>query len=158
MSGEEASLTQIVIAQIEHDNNRRNKKSLEWPQKGEPASRGTSEKSSLDRNQHEQEEKSNKSTSASPHSSEHFKYKLDAPLDRGEGEKRSEEPIYDVPPSKSLVNLNSSIDEGISLQKQHQIQVNGDQAYFHTSSPNIFLKVENEESIYDTPSTRSLAI
>lgn len=157
-NGEEASLTQIVIAQIEHDNNERNRKAIESPHNRMRASRGTNGKDSLDRDRREQRlAKSIDGKAQNEEQQAAIKSKLNVPLNLTNGDKVSEDPIYDVPPSKSLVNLSSEGDEETSLQKQHHIHVNSDLAYFHTSSPNIFLNVQQEESIYDTPSTRSLA-
>ena len=77
--------------------------------------------------------------------------------------------IYDVPPSKSLINLNfaSAVDDQstINLQRPHHMpnnSSNNDPTYLHAiSSPNInhlFLNVdESDDAIYDTPSARSLA-
>lgn len=165
---EEASLTQIVIAQIEHDNNERNRKVIESTTARHFPQDDANWKSSLDKHQGGQSKNVQASAyrpiDAAVKNTEQalIQHKLNVPLGQSKGdtaeEEEEEDPIYDVPPSKSLINLNSNADEEISLQKQHHIQVNSDLAYFHTSSPNIFLAVAQEESIYDTPSTRSLAV
>lgn len=189
MNGEEASLTQIVIAQIEHDYKERSlQKEIDWESKShlsQPANATVHD--SLDN--HHEDRAGGKGTADTPESivktvktaidraeaaspavvsmaklqntEGDIKGKLSVPLGLVEaGQEASEDPIYDVPPSKSLVNLSSTAndDEEISLQRQHRIQVNSEHGYFHTSSPNIFLSVQEEDCIYDTPSTRSLAI
>lgn len=151
-----------MIAQIERDNNERNKKVIESTASRHFHQNDVSWQSSLDKHQSGQGANnahvsrptfdSDANGAAKNTKEQLIQHKLNVPLGISEGVSLEEEdPIYDVPPSKSLINLNSNADEAVNLQKQHQIQVNNDLAYFHTSSPNIFLSVAQEESIYDTP-------
>ena len=151
---EEASLTQIVIAQIEHDNNQRNKNAIKL-------SKEANEKNSLDKNRHLSKSNSIDIESSKNEEQTNIKLKLNVPFHLTNSEQEQQtcgDPIYDVPQSKSLANINTGANEEISLKNQHHIHMDNDFTYFYTSSPNIFINVYREEPIYDTPSTRSLAI
>lgn len=72
--------------------------------------------------------------------------------------------IYDVPSSRSLINLVNTLEMTLPTKQQH-CGPNSDITYYHTSSPNLLsynkktllaqINDDEEESIYDTPKSRS---
>ncbi|OTF70600.1 hypothetical protein BLA29_007998 [Euroglyphus maynei] len=101
--------------------------------------------------------------------------KLNAAFDYLENETYSD-PIYDVPSSRSLINLIDVTKVNLPTKQQQRGQNNNGEmiAYYHTSTPNLlsiksgvninlngndvhgdYHYDDDEESIYDTPKSRS---
>nr|XP_027198913.1 probable basic-leucine zipper transcription factor F [Dermatophagoides pteronyssinus] len=144
------SLTRVVITEIEHHQFQRNKEI---------------EESNRQQQQHLEQ----------PENMRIANNKLNAAFDYLENETYSD-PIYDVPSSRSLINLIDVTKVNLPI-KQQRGQNNNNEiiAYYHTSTPNLFsIKSgvnihsngndvhgdyhdddDDEESIYDTPKSRS---